>query len=88
MNCEVCESNKFKYSCPRCDIKYCSVDCYKNHNEKNCSESFYKELVQQELQQKDPVKNINEILQKYSLQEEEIDPIEELDSDDNEDDGE
>lgn len=37
-SCEICKQNEFKYTCPRCLVKTCSVKCVKNHKEKlNCS---------------------------------------------------
>lgn len=36
--CEMCKSNEFKYKCPRCFIKTCSLNCVKQHKkDKNCS---------------------------------------------------
>lgn len=29
--CEICESAKRKYKCPKCSINYCSLSCYKTH---------------------------------------------------------
>eukprot|EP00033_Pygsuia_biforma_P002491 GCRY01002761.1.p1 GENE.GCRY01002761.1~~GCRY01002761.1.p1 ORF type:complete len:143 (+),score=33.80 GCRY01002761.1:160-588(+) len=29
--CEVCLNTFQKYTCPQCQIKYCSVDCFKKH---------------------------------------------------------
>jgi len=31
--CEVCQKQPFKYKCPQCQAKYCSVGCYKIHKE-------------------------------------------------------
>ncbi|KAK2714452.1 zinc finger HIT domain-containing protein 3-like [Artemia franciscana] len=31
MECQICNNNYFKYRCPICQIKYCSVDCFCNH---------------------------------------------------------
>ena len=31
MNCTVCNKNTFKYKCPKCSAKYCSIPCYKTH---------------------------------------------------------
>ncbi|KAL3232091.1 Protein HIT1 [Nakaseomyces bracarensis] len=28
--CQICKENDFKYKCPKCSIKYCSLACYKN----------------------------------------------------------
>lgn len=38
-----------KYSCPRCNILYCSVNCYKSEAHLQCSETFYKDCVVQEM---------------------------------------
>ncbi|EPZ30885.1 hypothetical protein O9G_006283, partial [Rozella allomycis CSF55] len=36
--CKICLINKFKYKCPRCSIKTCSLNCVKKHKEQNeCS---------------------------------------------------
>ena len=36
--CEVCSINQFKYKCPRCHIKSCSLYCVKKHKkERDCS---------------------------------------------------
>ena len=35
--CEVCMDKGWKYKCPHCCIKYCSVDCYKVHK---CEKTF------------------------------------------------
>ncbi|XP_038213299.1 zinc finger HIT domain-containing protein 2 [Zerene cesonia] len=47
--CGLCEQNNSKYSCPRCDVLYCSLNCYKAEKHLQCSESFYKDCVNQEL---------------------------------------
>lgn len=44
-----CNSAPSKYSCPRCNILYCSLPCYKSEQHANCSESFYRENVIQEM---------------------------------------
>ncbi|KAF8787264.1 zinc finger HIT domain-containing protein 2-like [Argiope bruennichi] len=51
-NCAFCRIGKGIYSCPRCNQKYCSSNCYKSQNHVECSESFFKEWVEQSLQQK------------------------------------
>ena len=42
--CFVCQINAFKYNCPRCNIVYCSIECYRKHGTQ-CTESFYREQV-------------------------------------------
>lgn len=46
--CENCNKNLYKYICPKCKIKYCSVECYKSHNVE-CTEDFYKRNVIEEM---------------------------------------
>eukprot|EP00581_Thalassiosira_minuscula_P014589 CAMPEP_0183715302 /NCGR_PEP_ID=MMETSP0737-20130205/9586_1 /TAXON_ID=385413 /ORGANISM="Thalassiosira miniscula, Strain CCMP1093" /LENGTH=435 /DNA_ID=CAMNT_0025944393 /DNA_START=6 /DNA_END=1310 /DNA_ORIENTATION=+ len=44
--CSTCHKNKGRYSCPKCNAPYCSVACYRQHDENNsCTESFYKHRV-------------------------------------------
>ncbi|XP_072909646.1 zinc finger HIT domain-containing protein 3 isoform X2 [Hemitrygon akajei] len=31
--CSVCEDQATKYRCPACDVRYCSVGCYKKHKD-------------------------------------------------------
>ncbi|XP_058057956.1 zinc finger HIT domain-containing protein 2 [Anopheles bellator] len=48
-NCKICETEAPKYVCPRCNIPYCSVACYRSQRHLECSEGFYRENVVQEL---------------------------------------
>ena len=32
--CIICNENASKYTCPSCSIRYCSIPCYKIHQEK------------------------------------------------------
>ncbi|XP_012148138.2 zinc finger HIT domain-containing protein 2 [Megachile rotundata] len=54
--CKLCNVRPRLYTCPRCDIGYCSTNCYKSEAHLECSESFYKQCVEDELksQEKDP----------------------------------
>ncbi|KAK9806763.1 hypothetical protein WJX72_001783 [[Myrmecia] bisecta] len=47
--CKVCTKQFAKYTCPRCNLRYCSLPCYKAHSTR-CTEVFYSELVAEELQ--------------------------------------
>uniref|UniRef100_A0A182VVW7 HIT-type domain-containing protein n=1 Tax=Anopheles minimus TaxID=112268 RepID=A0A182VVW7_9DIPT len=47
--CKICGTKEAKYSCPRCNMMYCSVQCYKAQQHLECSEGFYRENVVQEL---------------------------------------
>lgn len=54
--CNVCKQSISRYTCPRCQIPYCSVDCYRNHTSQtsssssssqvsSCTENFYHNRV-------------------------------------------
>lgn len=45
-----CAKAAKKYSCPRCNIEYCSVGCYQSPHHIECSEEFYKDCVTQEME--------------------------------------
>ncbi|XP_073685899.1 zinc finger HIT domain-containing protein 2 [Garra rufa] len=47
--CGLCLSQPSCYTCPRCNIPYCGLACYRSQKHSSCSEEFYKESVFQEL---------------------------------------
>ncbi|XP_011640617.1 zinc finger HIT domain-containing protein 2 isoform X2 [Pogonomyrmex barbatus] len=55
--CELCNKRTRLYTCPRCGIGYCEAKCYKSNAHMDCSESFYRQCVEDELksQENDPV---------------------------------
>ncbi|XP_020232036.1 zinc finger HIT domain-containing protein 2 [Cajanus cajan] len=71
--CHVCQKQFSQYTCPRCNSRYCSLQCYKSHSLR-CTESFMKENVVQELQQMQPdeqAKNkMLDILKRFHSEEE------------------
>jgi hypothetical protein len=40
--CQVCKTLAHKYTCPKCKLLYCTLNCYKAHSA-NCVEEFCKE---------------------------------------------
>ncbi|XP_035672373.1 zinc finger HIT domain-containing protein 3-like isoform X2 [Branchiostoma floridae] len=36
--CEVCSEQPPKYRCPRCEVRYCSLTCFKQHKVNTCGE--------------------------------------------------
>ena len=44
-SCTFCAKKTSKYTCPRCNSRYCSSACYKSEKHLQCSELFYKECV-------------------------------------------
>lgn len=47
--CMMCKSEPSCYTCPRCNLHYCSLACYQSPDHSVCSETFYKESVLKEL---------------------------------------
>ncbi|KAK7081140.1 hypothetical protein SK128_007090 [Halocaridina rubra] len=82
-------ANLAKYTCPRCNIQYCSSACYKHENHLQCSEGFYKDQVKEQLEgttvSEESRKRMLEILNRVERGEEALSDNEEpLDSDDDE----
>lgn len=52
-----CSKRTRLYTCPRCGIGYCGTECYKSDAHTDCSESFYRQCIEDELksQENDPV---------------------------------
>ncbi|KAI4839360.1 zinc finger protein [Plasmodium brasilianum] len=46
--CEVCKKKIFQYVCPSCEIVYCSLECYQNHND-NCVNNFLEKHVNENI---------------------------------------
>ncbi|KAI8876062.1 hypothetical protein K501DRAFT_338322 [Backusella circina FSU 941] len=86
--CEICQKQFSNYVCPRCNLRYCSLACYKDLKHADCTESFYKESVTAEIQSRDLDKNskikMMEMLRR--LQEENNEGEELLQEEDDEDD--
>ncbi|KAJ8384598.1 hypothetical protein AAFF_G00200350 [Aldrovandia affinis] len=47
--CGLCLSKPPCYTCPRCNVPYCGLACYRGSAHSACSEEFYKESVIREL---------------------------------------
>uniref|UniRef100_A0A1B0A7U5 HIT-type domain-containing protein n=1 Tax=Glossina pallidipes TaxID=7398 RepID=A0A1B0A7U5_GLOPL len=94
-NCQICCKAQFKYTCPRCNIIYCSVACYKAEQHLKCSEEFYKQCIQDELtstpanKSKEDIRKIYDILRRIQeadagFQPHDFENDELIDSDDDE----
>ncbi|KAI8903581.1 hypothetical protein EDD86DRAFT_250294 [Gorgonomyces haynaldii] len=68
MLCAICRFESPKYKCPKCEIEYCSLGCYKKHG---CSELFYKQNVEETLKSTKTDKPIQQLLWDLHHQEEE-----------------
>ncbi|WVF65400.1 hypothetical protein IAT40_000127 [Kwoniella sp. CBS 6097] len=43
--CGICRKRDSRYTCPRCNVLYCSLDCFRDESHAQCSEPFYKSTV-------------------------------------------
>eukprot|EP00884_Botryococcus_braunii_P001138 jgi/Botrbrau1/11024/Bobra.101_1s0022.1 len=72
--CKVCTRDLAKYTCPRCNLRYCSLQCYKRHSQ-TCTENFYKEQTEESLREMkatdEDKKRMVEILKRLHLQDSE-----------------
>ncbi|XP_026424452.1 zinc finger HIT domain-containing protein 2-like [Papaver somniferum] len=86
--CRVCQKQFSQYTCPRCNLRYCSLQCYKGHS-LQCTESFMRENVMAELNQTQPDDNSKQkmldILKRFHSEEESIEGMDHSDNDDNDD---
>ncbi|XP_074559109.1 uncharacterized protein LOC141815045 isoform X2 [Curcuma longa] len=71
--CRVCQKQFSQYTCPRCNSRYCSLQCYKRHSLR-CTESFMRENVMEELKQVQPddetKRKMVDILKRFHSEEE------------------
>lgn len=84
-----CENALGKYTCPRCNVLYCSLTCYQTEKHVQCSENFYRECVMKDLSLKNDTDDskaaMMEILQRmHESNESPPDNDEPVDSDDDE----
>lgn len=63
-NCEVCKLVESKYKCPKCSILYCSVSCFKQHQESCIEVKIPKEEVVDEMYLLADSKELLEMIQK------------------------
>lgn len=47
--CGVCQKKYHRYVCPKCNLAYCTLSCYKSEKHSKCSEEFYERLFCEEL---------------------------------------
>lgn len=70
--CDICKKSKASYTCPRCNIQYCGLECYRDPAKHlKCSEDFFQnevitELKMCKLEDKDDRTKMLEILKKES----------------------
>ncbi|CAN0908893.1 Zinc finger HIT domain-containing protein 2 [Linum grandiflorum] len=83
--CHVCQKQFSQYTCPRCNSRYCSLQCYKSHSVR-CTESFMRENVVGELKHlktgDESKRKMMDILKRVHSEEEKIEAMDDDDGDD------
>lgn len=73
--CQICKKQVSKYTCPACNLHYCCLSCFRSDEHLNCSETFDKNCLKEEIkgEERETARNaMEEILRKFeeeSLQE-------------------
>ncbi|KAJ6481790.1 hypothetical protein C8R45DRAFT_1215609 [Mycena sanguinolenta] len=49
ITCRLCRRQFSKYTCPTCNIPYCSLTCFRSPAHAQCSETFYKKEVESDI---------------------------------------
>lgn len=67
--CEVCREKCFRYTCPRCATRYCSLDCYQQHGNTDtgdCKEGFFRDRASQylDLEVKERLEDTKKLIQR------------------------
>ncbi|KAH8116507.1 hypothetical protein DFH11DRAFT_1462289, partial [Phellopilus nigrolimitatus] len=44
-----CHRQVSRYTCPSCNLAYCSIACFRSDEHAQCSESFYKRELESEI---------------------------------------
>ncbi|KAF8813470.1 hypothetical protein BYT27DRAFT_7084750 [Phlegmacium glaucopus] len=59
VTCLCCRRQFAKYTCPTCNIPYCSLTCFRSQAHNRCSERFYKKEIETDIHA-EPSKNAQE----------------------------
>ncbi|KAL5531392.1 hypothetical protein ACEPAG_4269 [Sanghuangporus baumii] len=47
--CGICHRQVSRYTCPSCNVAYCSLSCFRSNEHSQCSEAFYKHQLESEI---------------------------------------
>ncbi|KAF8159586.1 hypothetical protein B0H34DRAFT_410077 [Crassisporium funariophilum] len=64
--CGICRRQFAKYTCPTCNVPYCSLTCFRSQAHNQCSETFYKKELESDIHT-EPSKNAQERQQMMDL---------------------
>ncbi|KAF8605897.1 hypothetical protein BDV93DRAFT_521242 [Ceratobasidium sp. AG-I] len=83
--CGICRRQFAKYTCPACNLQYCSLVCYRSEEHSNCTETFYKASLTEQIET-EPARTVDEKRQMLELLKRfEEESIENSDDEDEED---
>ncbi|KAJ7291069.1 hypothetical protein C8J57DRAFT_208934 [Mycena rebaudengoi] len=66
VTCRLCRRQFSKYTCPTCNVPYCSLTCFRSEAHSQCSETFYKKEVESDIRA-EPSKTAQERQQMLAL---------------------
>ena len=73
-SCTICLKNTAKYTCPRCNVKYCELSCYRSEKHQRCSEAFYRDCFLDGMKEMEATKKgkeqLADILRRVQMQDE------------------
>ncbi|KAF9480531.1 hypothetical protein BDN70DRAFT_905729 [Pholiota conissans] len=49
VTCRLCRRQFAKYTCPKCNVPYCSLTCFRSQAHTQCSEGFYKKEIESDI---------------------------------------
>ncbi|PPQ91495.1 hypothetical protein CVT25_013752 [Psilocybe cyanescens] len=49
VTCRICRRQTAKYTCPTCNVPYCSLSCFRSQTHNQCSEGFYKKEIENDI---------------------------------------
>ncbi|KAG0699902.1 hypothetical protein DFH29DRAFT_934535 [Suillus ampliporus] len=50
--CGICRRQFSRYTCPGCNVSYCSLTCFRSEAHSQCSETFYRKEIQTDIKTK------------------------------------
>ncbi|KAI8141115.1 hypothetical protein BJV82DRAFT_715325 [Fennellomyces sp. T-0311] len=74
--CNICQKQFSNYICPRCNLRYCSLSCYKDMQHAECTESFYKDSITDEIRSRGmseaDKQNMLQLLRRFEAENDEL----------------
>ncbi|GAV98705.1 zinc finger hit domain-containing protein 2-like [Lentinula edodes] len=65
--CKICRRQISRYTCPECNLAYCSSTCFKSPAHTNCSQAFYKKQIEADVRSESSSKSAEERLKMMEI---------------------